>query len=127
MRRTIVKPTPSWARHYQDVWHERSGNARLPRWLRVVALAYGCHDNDGHARFKRGEIALVLGSVDQETGAVIPLSRQRVHEAVRQAVDLGFLGEGSLPMCLIVPAHDVKKGPLDHQSKPCPIHIKRSR
>ncbi len=95
--RKFPQPTPSWARHYQDVWHERSGNSRLPRWLRVVALAYGCHDNEGHARFKRGEIALVLGSVDHDTGAVIPLSRQRSHEAVRQAVDLGFLADGSLP------------------------------
>lgn len=116
-----------WSRHYQDAWHERSGNVRLPRWLRIVALAYGCHDNDGHARFKRGEVALVLGTVDHETGAVIPLSRQRVHEAVQQAVDLGFLAEGSIPMCLIVPAHDVRKGPHEGRAKPCPIHLRRAK
>lgn len=104
---------------------ERSGNRRLPRWLRVVCLAYGCHDNAGHARFKRGEVALVLGSIDQKTGAVIPLSRQRVHEAVQLAVELGFLAEGSIPMCLVVPAHDVKKGRLNASVKPCPIHIRR--
>lgn len=114
-----------WARHYQDVWHERSGNPMLPRWLRVTALAYGSHDNDGHARFKRGEVALVLGHVDHDTGAVIPLSRQRVHEAVQQAVELGFLAAGSIPRCLIVPAHDVRKGPSDRQERPCPIHVRR--
>ena len=116
-----------WARHYQESWHERSGNSRLPRWLRLVCLAYGTHDNAGHARFKRGEVALVLATPDPQSGAVIPLSRQRVHEAVQQAIDLGFLADGSIPMCLIVPAHDVKKGPLNAPSKPCPIHIRRAR
>ncbi len=120
-----VKKSEPWARHYQDAWHDRSGDRRLPRRLRVVALAYGVHDNDGHARFDRGQVALVLGTVDQETGEVITLNRQRVHEAVQQAVDLGFLGDGSNARCLIVPAHDVKKGPLDAPAKPCPIHVRR--
>ena len=116
----------SWARHYQDRWHERSGDRRLPRWLRVVALAYGSHENDGHARFKRGDVALILGTVDHQTGAVVSLSRQRVHEAIQQAIELGFLGLGSNARCLIVPAHDVKKGPLDAPAKPCPIHFRKA-
>lgn len=121
----MKRTSEPWARHYQDTWHERSGDPRLPRWLRIVALAYGCHDNDGHARFKRGDVALVLGSVDHETGAVIPLPRQRVHEAITQAVELGFLAEGSFARCLIVPAHGVRKGPLDTPHKPCPLHVRR--
>jgi len=116
-----------WARHYLDTWHERSGNPCLPRWFRVVCLAYGSHDNAGHARFKRGEVALMLGTFDSKSGAVVPLSRQRVHEAVRQAVDLGFLEPDSIPMCLVVPAHGVQKGPRDTKPKPCPIHVRRSR
>lgn len=126
MRRPQTDDSRTWSRHYQDSWHERSGDSRLPRWFRVVALAYGCHDNAGHARFKRGEVALVLGSVDHVTGAVIPLPRQRVSEAVKQAVELGFLAEGSMPMCLVVPAHDVRKGPHEAKSKPCPIHLRRA-
>lgn len=121
-----MKDHPSWARHYQESWHERSGNRRLPRWLRVLALAYGAHENNGHALFKRGEVALVLGAVDRDTGEVVPLSRQRVHEAVQLAIELDFLGDGSNARCLIVPAHDVKKGPLDQPDKPCPIHLKRA-
>jgi hypothetical protein len=117
----------TWSRHYQDTWHERSGDPRLPRWFRLVCLAYGSHDNSGHARFKRGEVALVLGAMDQATGEVIPLSRQRVHEAVRQAVELGFLSEGSIPMCLVVPAHDVRKGANDAAPKTCPVHVRRAR
>lgn len=127
MSRGDVDGGRPWSRHYQDSWHERSGDPRLPRWFRLVALAYGSHDNGGHARFKRGEVALVLGTVDQTTGAVVPLSRQRVHEAVRQAVELGFLADGSIPMCLVVPAHDVRKGPNGAASKPCSIHVRRAR
>lgn len=127
MSRARAEESRPWSRHYQDVWHERSGNGRLPRWLRVVALAYGSHDNDGHARFKRGEVALVLAGPFQPGEVPKPLSRQRVHEAVQQAVDLGFLADGSIPMCLIVPAHDVRKGPHEGRSKPCPVHARRSR
>ena len=81
--RTEARP---WARHYQDVWLERSGNRNLPRWLRVVAVAYGSHDNAGHARFKRGEVALVLAGPFAPGEVPMPLSRQRVSEAVKQAV-----------------------------------------
>ncbi len=122
----MVRREGEWARHYQDSWLERSGSPALPRWLRVVALAYGSHDNDGHARFKRGEVALVLAGPFPRGEVPKPLSRQRVHEAVRQAVELGFLDEGSIPMCLIVPAHDVRKGSLDGKSKPCPVHKRRA-
>lgn len=65
-------------------------------------------------------VALVHGSVGQETGAT-PLARQGVHEAIQLAIELQLLGNGSNARCLIVPAHDVKKGPLDSTSKACPI------
>lgn len=127
MKRHEIDEGRAWSRHYQDTWHERTGDPRLPRWFRLVCLAYGSHDNSGHARFRRGEVALVLGAMNQATGEVVPLSRQRVHEGVRQAVELGFLAEGSIPMCLVVPAHDVRKGPNDAAPKPCPVHVRRSR
>ena len=116
-----------WARHYQDVWHERSGDWRLPKWLRVAALAYGAHENNGHARFKRGEVALVLGSVDHETGEVIPLDRRNLHRVIQDAITYGWLMPESTARCLIVPAHAVKKGPIGGPVKPCPIHVRRAR
>lgn len=116
----------TWSRHYQESWHERSGDRRLPRWLRVTALAYGSHDNNGHAQFKRGDIALILGSVDGTTGEIIPLSRQRVYECIQLAIELDFLAEGSNARCLIVPAHHARKGKLTDRVKPCPIHVRRA-
>ncbi|MDO9498111.1 MAG: hypothetical protein Q7J48_20575 [Nocardioides sp.] len=127
MSRSKHQVESPWARHYQDVWHERSGDHNLPKWLRVTCLAYGAHQNNGHANFKRGEVALVLATIDTETGAIYPLDRRDVFRAIRQAVAFGWLEEGSTARCLIVPAHAVKKGPLGDETKPCPIHVRRGR
>ena len=109
-----------WARHFQAAWHDHGSNTALPRWLRVVAFAYAHHDDGGHARFKRSELARALAEEDGE-----PLIRQRVSDAVAQAVDYGFLGPESMPMCLIVPLDHVKKGGLKAAGKPCPVHGRR--
>lgn len=111
-----------WARHYQHEWHERAGDKRLPYWLRVTALAYGSHTDNGHARFKRGEIALVLGEVDRETGEIKPYPN--VRRAIATAVEYGWLEPESFWGCLVVPAHAIKKG-SHGRLKPCPIHVKR--
>jgi hypothetical protein len=113
-----------WARHYHEVWQERSGDDRLPAWLRVTALAYGSHLDNGHARFKRGEIALVLGKVDTDSGEVLPFDR--VARAIDTAVSYGWLEPESFYGCLVVPAHAIKKG--EHGRQPvCPIHARRRR
>ncbi|MGI8701637.1 MAG: hypothetical protein ACR2JU_10620 [Nocardioidaceae bacterium] len=113
-----------WARHYHEAWQERAGDDRLPYWLRVAALAYGSHLDNGHARFKRGEIALVLGKVDSITGEV--MSFENVTRAIETAVTYGWLEPESFWGCLVVPAHAIKKG--EHGRKPsCPIHAKRRR
>lgn len=122
---TRAAPSRVWARHYQDAWQDRSGDARLPKWLRVASLAYGCHEDNGHAVFKRGEVALVLATVDHITGEVVPLDRRRLHEVIQHAVEYGWLEPGSKPRCLIVPAHAIKKGTIGNPDKPCPIHVRR--
>lgn len=111
-----------WARHYMEEWQSRAGDRRLPYWLRVAALAYGSHTDNGHARFKRGEIGLVLGTVDQETGEVTPYSN--VRRAIADAVAYGWLDAESFWGCLVVPAHAIKKGAHGHGGT-CPVHIKR--
>lgn len=108
-----------WARHYQDDWQARAGDPRLPYWLRVAALAYGSHANNGHARFKRGQIALVLATVDGDTGEVRPFAN--VRREIARAVEYGWLVEGSYWACLIVPAHSIRKGELSRVPR-CPLH-----
>lgn len=116
-----------WSRHYHDAWLSRAGDPRLPYWLRVTALAYGSHENNGHARFRRGEVGLILGSPNKTTGEIVPLHRSSVHRAIGEAVTYGWLEEGSFARCLIVPAHSIRRGSLKDPVKACPIHIKRGR
>jgi|GEM_PF-5633669 len=111
-----------WSRHYQEAWERRAGDRRLPHWLRVTALAFGSHEDNGHARFKRGEIALVLGKVDKETGEVRPY--ENVGRAIKDAIAYGWLEPESFWGCLVVPAHAIKKGRHGH-SPACPIHLRR--
>lgn len=110
---------PIWAKHYQRVWEERSGDPQMPQWLRVASLAYGKHKANGHAQFRRGQIALVLATVDPQTGEVLP--DLNVGRAIRRAVQYGWLAEGSNVRCLIVPSHAIS-GPMGNQYAPCPDH-----
>lgn len=118
-----AKVESPWARHYMQEWQSRAGDARLPYWLRVAALAYGNHLDNGHARFKRGEIALIMGTPDGG-GAIVPFTN--VGRAISDAVAYGWLDQESFWGCLVVPAHAIKKGPTYH-SPACPIHVKRAR
>lgn len=113
----------AWSRHYQSVWLERAGDAELPDWLRVAALAYGSHRANGHALFKRGHVALILAAVDTRTGALTPRSRQSVHRAIRTAIRHGWLVEGSTARCLVVPGHAISGG-LGSPVDDCPQHAR---
>jgi len=105
-----VNTSRPWARHYQDEWHRRAGDPRLPYWLRVAALAYGSHVDNGHANYKRGQIALVLGKPGEPY--------DRVGRAISDAIEYGWLNPGSWWGCLIVPERAIRKGPW-MTPKPC--------
>ncbi len=111
-----------WARHYQEAWQSRAGDPRLPHWLRVTAAGYGSHGNNGHALFKRGQLALILAAPDKRTGAIRPYTN--LGRAIDEAVEYGWLEEESYWGCLIVPAHAIKKGAYGTVGV-CPIHVKR--
>lgn len=116
----MSRPSPRvWARHFQDDWQARAGDPRLPYWLRVAALAFGSHADNGHARFKRGEVALILGTVDHETGQLRPFAN--VRREIARAVEYGWLEDGSYWGCLIVPAHSIRRGDLGKRHAPCPL------
>jgi len=118
----VVSGERPWARHYQEAWHSRAGDRRLPYWLRVAALAYGSHQDNGHATFKRGEIGLVLATVDKASGEVRPYAN--VRRAISEAIAYGWLEPESFWGCLVVPAHAIKKG-AHGRPKACPVHVKR--
>jgi hypothetical protein len=121
----MSRPSPRvWARHFQDDWQARAGDPRLPYWLRVAALAFGSHADNGHARFKRGEVALILGALDHDTGEVRPFAN--VRREIARAVEYGWLEDGSYWGCLIVPAHfvpahSIRKGDMGTRPPACPL------
>lgn len=110
-----------WSRHAQDEWERRAGDRRLPYWLRIASLAYAKHGNNGHAAFKRGDVAVVLGTPG------MPLDRRQLHEYVQRAIELGWLAEGSTSMCLVVPPHIVDKGRIGEPKKTCRVHGRRKQ
>lgn len=112
----------AWARHFQRPWHDDALNPRFPFALRVAFLAYGTHQANGHARFKQGEIAAVLGHLDED-GHPVPADRRTVHRSIRQAIDFGLLDPSSKAMCLVVPSHRVSGG-LGDDKAPCIRHPK---
>lgn len=113
-----------WAKHYQLEWQNRAGDPRLPLWLRAASLAYGKHRANGHAPFDAGQVALVLSTVDEDTGEIVPAARQDVYRAVRAAVKYGFLLEGSTSRCLRVPTHAVDGG-LGRPQEACKVCASR--
>lgn len=116
----------TWSRHYLDVWHERAGDPRFPLWFRVAALAYGGHDSTGHARFKPGEIGLLLGSIDTTTGEWREMHKSNVQRVIAKAVEFGLLAPESGSLCLVVPAHAIHGG-VGGNGQECPLHKRKGR
>jgi hypothetical protein len=105
--------------HHQAVWRaraaDRAANPSLDNWIRVATLAFGYHRRNGHASFKPGEIAEILGAPGK------PLSGPAVSNAIRLAKNAGWIAEESNARCLVVPPHAVGGG-LGHPNDRCPIH-----
>ena len=97
-------------RRYQNVWEQKAGDPRLPRWLRLASLTHGKHRANGHASFKIGDVALVPSTIDDRTGEICTRSRQRVFEAIQSAIEYSLLAKGSTSRYLIVPPHAIEGG-----------------
>jgi hypothetical protein len=101
-----------YAMHFQSVWRERAlAYPDWDAWLRVAAMAYGCHRRNGHANFKKGELMRLLG-ISRSTN----LSR-----AIREAKQYGMIAGESNSRCLVVPPHAVIGGKGDANER-CPHH-----
>ena len=94
-----------WSAHAQDHWLDFAGNPNFPDYLRTVFVAYGRHAANGHAVLERGELAHFLVRRD----GTLP-ERRIVWRAVQEAMKLGYLGDGSQLLCLVVSSHDIQGG-----------------
>lgn len=110
-----------WTKHYQMGWENRAANPDLPLWLRIVSLAYGRHEANGHANFPRGSLAVILGTQPTDDAPFKRRDRGTIRNAIATAVRYGLLAEGSCSECLAVPSR-VIEGPLGNAYKPCAVH-----
>jgi hypothetical protein len=79
--------------------------AVTPLAVRVLFAAMGRHDRNGHARFRPGELADVLGSIDVTTGEIRPARRGAVSDAIKAAKRLGYITDESFARCLVLSRH----------------------
>jgi hypothetical protein len=112
-----------WTKHYQSAWENRAANPDLPLWARVVSLAYGQHEANGHANFRRGDLSLILGIPGKD--GFKRRDRATLRNAIAIAVKYGWLAEGSCSECLVVPAGEIV-GPPGNPFKPCPVCDKKA-
>ena len=99
----------TFAFHDQAMWQSRADDPRHPDWLRVACLAYATNRANGHAQFPPRALALAVG-----------LPSQQCSRAVRRAVELGWLMQGSGLRCLVLPL-GVRYGP-GGDDEPCGWH-----
>lgn len=91
----------------------------FPRWLRVTFSAYWHFGANGHAVFRQKALTWILGDPDAD-GVMIPVPRQRVREAIDDAIDRRLLEPESKALCLVVPPAVVAFGV--GKEMPCPRH-----
>lgn len=104
----------------QEMSRWAKDGAVTPLAVRVLFAAMGRHDRNGHARFRSGELADVLGSIDVTTGEVRPARRDTVSAAITVAKRLGYIAEDSSARCLVLSRHIFQKS--WGSPEPCPVH-----
>jgi hypothetical protein len=109
----------SGAWHRQTIWAERASDPSLFLWIRVAAMAFGKHTANGHAGFKPGELANLLGKPGKDDLWEQP-TPQQLSNAIRQAKKAGWIAEESSSRCLRVPPGAVAGG-LNGVHDPCGI------
>lgn len=99
-----------------EFWNERAKDPSSHLYQRVAFAAFARHRRNGHARLQRGELRKALAINGVEPPA------KRVSEAIRDAVEHGWLQESSCAACLVVPP-SVGGGPMGGDPlDPCSYH-----
>lgn len=88
----------------------RRGN---PPYLRLHHLALAKAGANGHAPFKRGELAIELGKAGKRY--------RNIEDAIAKAIGYGLLDPTSMPTCLVLP-HGLVAPPKRLPELDCLIH-----
>ena len=116
-----------FAVHSQWYWARFAADTRHPAVYRVMGWAFARRGQNGHARFRRGELASLLGGVNRKTGEVCPMHRSNLRRLIADAVELDLIDKVSESRCLVVNPDHVVGGGEGKPDDPCPVHSPRRR
>jgi hypothetical protein len=105
-----VSVEPPWVKVSRPFLDSVAGQLDQPLPLRIALLAYGRVEANGHAEFRRGELAEITGK-----------DRRNVSRAIRNAIEKGWLLEGSCTECLLPPGDYVEMS-YGSNRKRCRVH-----
>jgi len=105
-----VSVEPPWVKVSRPFLDVLAVELDQPLPLKVALLAYGRVEANGHAEFRRGELAEITGK-----------DRRNVSRAIRNAVQKGWLLEGSCTECLLPPGDYVEMS-YGSTRKRCRVH-----
>ena len=109
--------------HRQSFWEEQA--ATLPLlWQRLGAIAFSTHKANGHANFKPGELAFMLGKPGPSGWE--SLSPSQLSNLIAAAKKAGWITPESNSRCLVVPHHSISGG-LGNQYEKCAVHHGKRR
>jgi hypothetical protein len=112
-----------FAMHRQSFWEEQA--ATLPLlWQRLGAIAFATHKRNGHANFKPGELAMMLGKPGSSGWE--SLSPSQISNLIASAKKAGWLASESNSRCLVVPHHAITGG-LGNEGERCAVHHGKRR
>lgn len=80
-----------------------AGSPELSLDLRVLKLAEGRANRDGHAEFEPGELVRQLEMVDRSTGQLRGPNPSTVHRVINKLKAAGLLAPASGLRCLVLP------------------------
>jgi hypothetical protein len=108
--------TNTWVRHFQSPMFERAQDSDLPLWQRVAFLAWAKCRPNGHATFRRGELARFFAQ-----------DRANLQRAIREAVTRGWIDPQSCAECLVPNPHEVQGGWGGDAEAPCAVHERKAQ
>jgi hypothetical protein len=97
-------PGVPWAAFSQlemGLWAQRSDIQPLA--TRVLFAAMSRVNRAGHAAFGKGELADMLGRLDDRTGEIVSARADTVSKAITAAKRVGFVMDDSTARCLVLP------------------------
>jgi hypothetical protein len=120
-RQHVRSKRGEWSSHDREFWKRQALNPNvLPLAHRIYALAYGCHNANGHTPLGPGELKRLMCRPPTDSGRARFYDDSTVYRAIQDAVRFGYLDARSSRSCLIVPQGQIMFG-IGDRFAPCEV------